>query len=169
MYVVLRTAHSNHPWRHAPMGTRGKARMSRLKSASQISLKNCTMCATSKWMSGRNPNIANKVLIVYDGEFNYTCRVSPTFDHTKPRNLRTELSRCFEDRWFPYFGDYPGAIWVYDGGEPIYKATFILHRRHTDRFPRNDIQFKINPREWARLLQTLWLQAYSLDCCFQSD
>jgi len=170
MYVVLRTAHSNHPWRHTPMGTRGIARMSRLKSEPEVFRNTCDSRSRSRWVPGRFPDFANKVLIIYDGEFNYTCRVSPSFDHNNQRNLRAEINRCIVDRWFPSFGEYPGYLSVYEHGEHIYKAIFVLRRRQTSRFPRNDIQFKVDSRDWSRLCLTspsfvsipahhIWLQA----------
>jgi hypothetical protein len=67
------------------MSTQGIARMSRLKSYLDVSDRDFGMCATSKWREGRHPDLAAKVLVVNDGEFVYTGRVSPKFD---PSNTR---------------------------------------------------------------------------------
>lgn len=133
------------------MSTQGIARMSRLKSIMDVSEHDVGMCATSKWTEGHRPDLDVKVLIVNDGEFTYTGRVPLNFDYHSPSDLRRELRQCFTDRWFARVGSYPCWLAVFVHGEMAFKLKFILRRRITSRFPRNDFQFKVSALEWHKL------------------
>jgi hypothetical protein len=133
------------------MTTLGIARMSRLKSVLDVPTADSGMCSTSKWAVGRYPDLAAKVLIVNDGEYTYTCRVGLNFNHQDTTTLRRELRQCFVDRWFDSEGSYPCTLTVFEQGEMVHRRNFILHRRITSRFPRNDFQFKVPRQEWCRL------------------
>jgi hypothetical protein len=135
------------------MSTQGIARMSRLKSVHDVPINDCGMSATSNWVEGRRPDLAAKVLIVNDSEFTYTGRVPANFDYRNPRAIRTQLRICFVERWFAGECDVPCILYVYERGEMIHKLNFILHRRFTSRFPRNDFQLKVTQQEWFRLRQ----------------
>jgi hypothetical protein len=134
------------------MSTKGIPRMSNLKSVLDVPENYFGMCATSKWIEGCFPNLdASKLLIVRDGDFVYTGRVSLAFDHTNIRELRRELRQCFVDRWFSRSGQYPCSVTVYEHGDMVFKVNFVLKRHLTERFPRNDFQFKVAPQEWLKL------------------
>jgi hypothetical protein len=137
------------------MSTQGVATMSRLKSVNDVSINDSGMSATSNWVGGRAPELADKVLIVSDSEFTYTGRVPTSFDHLNPRAIRAQLRICFVDRWFASECDLPCIVYVYERGEMVYKINFILHRRLTSRFPRNDFQLKVTMLEWFKLYQSL--------------
>ncbi len=121
------------------MSTQGIARMSRLKSIHDVPINDCGMSATSNWIEGRHPDLSAKVLIVNDSEFTYTRRVPNGFNYRNPRAIRIQLRICFVDRWFPKECKVPGILYVYEHGVMVSKIHFILHRRLTSRFTRNQL------------------------------
>jgi hypothetical protein len=141
------------------MSTQGIARMTRMKSILDVSETDLGTCSTSKWTEGIHPEIDAKVLVVRDGEFDYTGRVPLNFNHSDQRALRRELRLCFMDRWFPRIGSYPCQLEVFVKTEKIAENQFVINRRMTYRvingasraLPRNDIQFKIAYRDWYKL------------------
>ncbi len=133
------------------MSTLGVARMSRLKDLREIPIVDNGMRATSNWIEGRHPDLATRVLIVNDSEFTYTRRVDLNFNYRNSRAIRTQLRICFADRWFAKACSVPCILYVYDRGVIVSKLTFILHRRLTSRFTRNDFQLKVSTQEWFRL------------------
>jgi hypothetical protein len=138
------------------MSTLGIARMSRLKSVQDVPINDRGMSATSNWIEGRHPDLAAKVLIVNDSEFTYTRIVPISFNYRNPRAIRTQLRICFMDRWFSKACKVPCIIYVYERGVLACKINFILHRRLTSRFTRNNFQLKVTTQEWFRLHR---------DCC----
>ncbi len=133
------------------MSTQGIARMSRLKSIHDVPINDCGMSATSNWIEGRHPDLSAKVLIVNDSEFTYTRRVPNGFNYRNPRAIRIQLRICFVDRWFPKECKVPCILYVYEHGVMVSKIHFILHRRLTSRFTRNNFHRKFATPEWFRL------------------
>jgi hypothetical protein len=133
------------------MSTLGIARMSRLKSIHDVPINDIGMSATSNWIEGRHPDLATKVLVVNDSEYTYTRRVPNNFNYRNTRAIRTQLRICFVDRWFPKECNVPCILYVYERGVMVSKINFILHRRLTSRFTRNNFQLKVTTQEWFRL------------------
>lgn len=133
------------------MSTLGISRMSQPKSVDLPMSDYNGMCATSKFVEGRHPDFAAKVLVINDSEFTYTGGIPIDFDHLNPHAIRAQLRICFVDRWFPSECDLPCILHVYKYGELVYKLDFIVHHRITSRFPRNDFQLKTSPQEWSEL------------------
>jgi hypothetical protein len=145
------------------MSTLGIARMSRLKSAEDVSLNDSGMSSTSKWVADdrAKPNLAAKVLVVYDNEYNYSAPVPLDFDHTNRRAIRAQLRLCFSERLFTRECDVPCILYVYEHGELVYKTPFILHHRMTSRHARNDFSLKVTTQEWHRVKSAPVPQRYA--------
>jgi hypothetical protein len=128
--------------------------MQRFPSAVEFSSARRFRGPRLKWVAGDKPkpHLAQKVLVVYDQEYYYSAAVPPTFDHDNLRVLRYLMRCCFEDRLFTRDCDVPCVLQIYEGGVPIHTRHFLIYRRTTSRYPRNDFSFRVSHQEWRRAL-----------------
>lgn len=133
------------------MSTQGVARIPHLKLGENARKSYFGRPCSSRWVSGRFPDLGPKVLMVTDGEFTYSKSVRITFNPDETHGLRKELRACFKDRWFPEEGSYPCSLTVFVDGQTQSEMKFILHRRMTSRFIRKDFQLKASAHEWCLL------------------